>query len=97
MYLGTKGFFFLTLVQWASPKKGIPYDFSSYVSHTEVEILFFFARTEIRTFRTALIMRFSLKEISHDGVPCAFHDKFISCMLVDLKRDIISIHPLSLI
>ena len=33
-----------------------------------VEILFFVARTEIRNFCTALIMRFSSKEVSHDGV-----------------------------
>ncbi len=58
-------------VQWVSPKTRIPYDFSSYVGHTEVEILFFVARTEIRNFCTALIMRFSSKEVSHDGLLCA--------------------------
>jgi hypothetical protein len=35
-------------------------------------------------------MRFSLKEISHDGVPRAFHDKFISwagrVMVTSTKR-----------
>ncbi len=74
------------MVQWASPKTRIPYDFSSYVGHTKVEILFFVARTEIRTFCTALIMIFSSKEILHYGVPRAFYDKFIPCKLVLLKH-----------
>ena len=84
--------FRIIMVQWASPKTRIPYNFSSCVGHTEVEILFFVARTEIRNFCTALIMRFSSKEVSHDGVLCAFHYEFISCKPVDLKRAIVSKH-----
>jgi len=71
-------------------KRKLWHDLSSYVDDTEVEILFFRARTEIRTFCLALIMRFSLKEILHDGVPHAFYDEFISCKLMLLKRAIIS-------
>jgi hypothetical protein len=71
-------------------KRKLWYDFNSYVGDTEVEILFFRARTEIRTFCTALIMRFSSKEISHDGVPRTFYDEFISCKLMLLKRAIVS-------
>ena len=65
---------------WVYIKENYGTVFRSYVGDIEVEILFFRARTEIRTFRTALIMRFSSKEISHNGVPHAFHDEFISCM-----------------
>ena len=80
--------FRIIMVQWASSKTRIPYNFSSYVGHIKVEILFFVARTEIRNFCTALIMRFSSKEVSHDGVLCAFHYEFISCKPVDLKHAI---------
>ena len=81
-----------TKVQWALPKTRIPYDFSSYVGRTELDILIFASERKSELFNTALIMKFSSKEKSHDGVLCALHYEFISCkpMILKLKCAMVS-------